>query len=174
MPILRRDDSVQTTQGQAVPGAAVYYLTQPANTTTFTPLANVYSDISGTPADNPQITDGFGHAVAYLDNSQLYTIVWVSPFIGKIVYTDQNVGNAVSSLTPILIGASDIQGDVNGTNAVFTLDFVSSPQILLVWQNSAFLIPGVGFTYTQAAGVITITFTNPPFEGDVLSALILS
>ena len=60
MAIVRVDRTVQTAQGQAISGAQFYVLTQPANVTALTPLASVYSDLSGTPASNPQITDGLG------------------------------------------------------------------------------------------------------------------
>lgn len=177
MPILRRDDLVQTAMGQAVAGAQVYYLTQPANTTALTPLASVYSDLTGTPAANPQITDGFGHAVAYLDNSQLYTIVWVSPIIGKIVYTDQNVGNAVSSLS---VSQQVPSGTIDGTNVTFAISITSNPVLLLIQFNSALLINGIGFTQSFASGVVTIILAQAPQPAsggnpaDVLNAIIFS
>lgn len=173
MAILRRDDTVQTAMGQAVAGAQVFYLTQPANTSTLTPLATVYSDTSGTPAANPQITDGFGHSVAYLDNSQPYTIVWVSPLIGKIIYTDQVVGQSVG---PITVTKGVPSGVIDGTNTVFTLP--ATPTIALFLQlNSALLIPGVG--YTVDGNVVTLTqapqnATQSPPNGDYLYATVLS
>ena len=60
MAITRIDRVVQTAQGQAIAGAQVYFLTQPANVETLTPLASVYSNTSGTPGSNPQETDGLG------------------------------------------------------------------------------------------------------------------
>lgn len=166
MPILRRDDTVQTAQGWAVAGAQVYYLTQPANTTALTPLATVYSDLAGDVGVNPQITDGFGHAVAYLDNSQLYTIVWKSPVIGQIIYTDQNVGNAVSSLTTSQQVPS---GAIDGTNVTFTLAGLA-PVLVLIQFNSALLIQGIGFTLSGT----TITLAQAPQSGDVLNAILFS
>lgn len=89
MAFSRFDITVQNGVGEAIPGAKVYFLTQPADVDTLTPLATIYSDSIGTPETNPQDTDGLGHAVAYVDGSQLYTIVTVSHATGTVVYPDQ-------------------------------------------------------------------------------------
>ena len=99
-------------------GAPVYNLTQSANATTLTLLATVYSDTLGTPSLNPQTTDSFGHAAAYVNDSQLYTIVWVNTLIGQIIYTVQTVGNAVSSIS---ISQQVSTGETDGTNHTFTI-----------------------------------------------------
>jgi hypothetical protein len=87
----RADFNLSNAQGQAISGAQVYILTQPANSQTLTPLATIYSgsDGSSTPVTNPVNTDGFGHAFVYAAPG-IYTVVFVSPFIGKLVYQDQN------------------------------------------------------------------------------------
>ena len=129
MAINRRDDTVINAIGHAIAGAAVYYLTQPANTTTLTPLATVYSDTSGTITTNPQQTDGYGHAFAYLSDSVLYTIVYVYPNGVKVIYPDQAIigtggGGGGSSLTPF---AGVPSGTINGTNVSFTLTNNGTP-----------------------------------------------
>jgi hypothetical protein len=159
--ILRLDRTVQTAQGQAVAGARVYFLTQPANVNGLTPLANVYSSTSGTPAANPQITDGLGQVGCYLDNAQLYTIVVISPFIETQVYPDQNLGNSPStsnSFQQVPAGAID------GVNRVFTLAVV--PVLLFFQYNSGVLVKNVG--YTIAGNVVTLAVA--PQIGDSVYA----
>src|SRR5271168_2503 len=98
MSIIRRDDTVANTLGESIAGALVYYLgPQPVNLTELTPLLPVYSDTSGTTASNPQYTDGYGHAVAYLNDGALFTCVYVYPNGTTIVYPDQFVGNSSGS-----------------------------------------------------------------------------
>lgn len=172
MAILRRDDTVQSAMGQAIAGAKVYYLTQPADIQSLTPLATVFGNIDGTvEIVNPQITDGFGHSVAYLDNNQLYTIVWQSPFIGTIVYTDQSVGNAVSSIT---VNGGVPTGTINGVNVTFTLAWPAPPVFTLFLYNSASPQPNVGFTWVYGSGTITFTLAQAPQEGDSVYAIIFS
>jgi hypothetical protein len=163
--ILRLDRVVQTAQGQAVAGALVYFLTQPANTETLTPLANVYSDTSGTTGANPQVTDGLGQIGCYLDNSQLYTMVVVSPFLDTQVYPDQNLGNSAASSSVFGLVPT---GTINGTNVTFTLAI--TPRLLFVQQNNTVLVPEVGYTTAVVAGTFTITLANPPEVGDALYA----
>jgi hypothetical protein len=171
--ILRKDWTVQTAQGQAVAGAEVYVLTQPADVDALTPLATVYSDSTGTPAPNPAITDGLGQVALYLDNAQLYTFVVISPLLETQVYPDQNLGNAPATSTPFgggLVGTPGgiITGTVDGTNRIYTIPFTPS---LLYWQyNQGVLVPGVGYTTAVVAGVFTITVAIAPQVGDTLYA----
>ncbi len=168
MAITRDDRWVQTAQGQAIAGAEVYYLTQPANVGALTPLANVYSNLTGTPAPNPQITDGLGHVGCYLDNGQLYTVVVLSPpQLQEQVYPDQQlsgIGSSASSLMTPQVPA----GAINGTNVTFTL--TQSPALLYLQQNGNLLIPGVGYTTAVVAGTFTITLAAAPEPGDSLYA----
>jgi hypothetical protein len=163
--ILRVDRVVQTAQGQAVAGALVYFLTQPANVTTLTPLATVFSSAGGAPGSNPQVTDGLGQIGCYLDNAPLYTVVVVSPFLDTQVYPDQNLGNAPATSTTF---AQAPAGAIDGTNRVFTLTV--SPTLLVLQQNIGVLVPGVGFTTAIVLGVFTITFAIAPQPGDSLYA----
>lgn len=163
--ILRIDRTVQTAQGQAVAGALVYFLTQPADVDALTPLANVYSDTTGTAAPNPQVTDGLGQIGCYLQNTQLYTMVVVSPFIVTQVYPDQNLGNSPSTSTPF---GQTPAGTINGTNVTFTLTVL--PSLLFLQQNQGTMVPGVGYTTAVVMGVFTITFAIAPQIGDSLYA----
>lgn len=156
MSILRRDDTVQNSLGNAIAGASVYYLTQPANVAALTPLATVYSNSTGTPTTNPQVTDGYGHAVAYLNDGQLYTIVYVYPNGTKVVYPDQFVGSSSGAPTPF--GAVPT-GTIDGTNKVFTI-----PRLLnsaTVWFNVP-LIPGLGYTIAAGGPGMIITYAQAP------------
>lgn len=161
MALLRRDDTVQDATGRALAGAQVYYLSQPANVGTLSPLAAVYSNNTGTVEANPQITDGFGHAVAYLADGSLYTVVYVHPLIGEIIYFDQSVGSSGSApnvFTQVPAGA------VNGVNNVFTLSV--TPTLLFFYWNGVFQTPGFDYTISGS----TITMANVPKTGDALYA----
>lgn len=172
MSILRRDDWLTTPQGQALAGAEVYYLTQPADTTDFppTPLAAVYSDLSGTPAANPQLTDGYGHAVAYLANTQLYTVAFYHPLLGAepLVLADQSITGGSGGASVMPFGQTPA-GTINGTNTTFTLT-VAPATLLILQYNSAVLVEGVGYTTAIVAGVFTITLAVAPVPGDTLYA----
>lgn len=165
MAILRRDDTCQDNTGNAIAGASVYYLNQPANTTTLTPLATVYSNTTGTPASNPQTSDGSGHAVAYLNSGQLYTIVYVYPNGTQVIYPDQFVGSPSGASTAF--GPVVPTGTIEGTNRVFTLPF--TPSLLFLWDNFP-LAQGVGYTTSVIAGTFTITTATAPQVGDTFIA----
>jgi len=171
MSILRRDDTVVNTLGNAIAGAQVYYLTQPADVSTLTPLAPVYSDSSGTPASNPQITDGFGHAVAYLNDGQFYTVVYIYPNNYQVVYPDQFVGSSSGAPTPF---SGVPTGTIDGTNKVFTMVNGSTPLASIPLQSAVtlniVLIPGLGYTLAVVSGEVKITYANAPQPGDALWA----
>ena len=128
------------------------------------PLANVYATIAGgTPETQPVLTDGFGHAYAYMDNSVLYTVVVWHPLFGTlpVVLPDQAIGGSASSITPF---SGTPSGTINGTNKVFTFSVAASPTQLTVWLNFP-LINGIGYTSSWAAGTLTITYANAPQPG---------
>jgi hypothetical protein len=158
MSILRRDDTVTNTLGNAIAGTLVYYLTQPTNLPALTPLAPVYSDTSGTTAANPQITDGTGHAVAYLNDGQLYTVVYVYPNGTQVVYPDQFVGSSSGAPVPF---SQVPTGTIDGTNRVFSISKTLSQAT--VWLNIP-LIPGLGFTLVGTV----LTYATAPQPGDSL------
>ena len=93
MTIVRDDRWLTDAQGRALSGAQVYWCTQPASTAAKppSPLATVYSDLAGDALTQPVVTDGFGHAWAYLDNAVLYTVVMWHPLFGPnpVVLPDQ-------------------------------------------------------------------------------------
>jgi len=167
MGIARAEITVQDGQGRALAGALVFWCLQPATVPVDpppSPLATVYTDIGGsTPETQPIVSDGFGYAFTYLDDTFLYTIAIYHPLFGPnpLVYPDQNYGSGGggSSLTPF---AGIPIGTVDGTNKVFTLSnggapLGTTPAQVTVWFNFP-LILGLG--YTIAGDVIT--FANAP------------
>lgn len=171
MSIQRRDDTVTNTLGNAIAGAKVYVLQQPANVSTLTPLAPVYSSNTGTPASNPQVTDGYGHAVEYLNDGQLYTVVYVYPNGMQVVYPDQFVGSA-SGAPATFAGVP--AGTIDGTNTVFTMvngttPLGSIPSQSMVWDNFP-LVRDYGYALSVVGGQVKITFAAAPQVGDALYA----
>lgn len=169
MSLARYDVTVQNALGQALSGATVYFCTQPANTTVFppTPLATIYSDTAGDPQTQPLITDGYGHADAYLTVGVLYTMVVNHPlFASPLVYTDQQAGGSGSSVTPIQ--ASTAAGTITGTipGATFTLPSTPIGGALILAQNGITLTPNLGYVITGAV----ITLNTPLTTGDGLNA----
>lgn len=168
MAIARDDRFVTDAQGRALSGALVYYCTQPASTSTLppSPLATVFSSTSGTAGTNPVVTDGFGHSVAYLGNTILYTVVISHPLFGAnpVVLPDQAIGGlgggGGSGLTPFSVTPT---GTIDGSNRVFTLPVV--PVEVTVWLNFP-LIPGLGYALSGA----TITYATAPQTGDSIYA----
>jgi hypothetical protein len=148
MSILRRDDTVTNALGNAISGAMVYYLTQPADVSALTPLADVYSDTTGTT----------GHAVAYLNGGQLYTIVYAYPNGQQVIYADQFVGSSSGAPTPF---GEVPTGTINGTNCIFSIS--KSLSQATVWLNFP-LIPGLGYTLVGTV----LTYANAPQIGDSL------
>lgn len=180
MGIGRRDDYLTDAQGNALAGADVYYCTQPADTTTVppSPLATVYTDTGGDVGTNPVVSDGFGHAVAYLDATVLYTIVFVHPLFGPnpVILVDQAVqsaANASTSSSPVQ--ASTTAGTITGTIPGSTFNLPSVPvqspskyASLVLQRNGQVLTPGL--TYTIADNSTTITLSTPLQTGENLNA----
>src|SRR5580700_11382575 len=81
---------LQNPMGQAIAGAQVYFLTQPANTQSLTPLAQVYSSSTGGAVSQPISTNGFGSCTAYLSPG-VYTVCYVSQYTGTSWLADQNI-----------------------------------------------------------------------------------
>lgn len=97
----RDDRVVRDTLGRAVPNASVYWCSQPTTSTSTVPpapLASIASNSTGTSTTNPQVTDGFGHAAAYL-TAGFYTVVVVWNGIVQQVYPDQAIGVQASNGT---------------------------------------------------------------------------
>ena len=182
MAIARDDRWVTDAQGRALAGALVFWCTQPATINAApppAPLATIYTDISGTiPMPQPVITDGFGHADAYMDDSPLYTIVVYHPLFGPnalyngapvAVLKDQRLGGGGGGGGSTIISFSGVpQGTVDGTNKVFTVTnggivFVapSLPTQFTAWLNFP-LIQGIGYTLALVGTQLQITYTNAP------------
>lgn len=172
MSLARYDVTVQDAQGNALSGADVYFCTQPANTSTIppTPLATIYGGITGgTPLVQPVITNGYGQAFAYMDDSVLYTVVYTHPlFNTPLVYIDQTVGGGGGggSVTPIQ--CSTLTGTITGAipGSVFTLPSIPTSGSLILQQNLGILTQGLGYTIAGAV----VTTANQLQVGEVLSA----
>ena len=175
MAIVRAETTVQDALGRALAGAQVYWCNQPASTATNppSPLANLYTDGTAvTPLVQPVLTNGFGYAFAYLDDSVLYTlIIWDSLFgSNPLVYPDQGYGSGGgggSSLSPfsgVPIGTQD------GTNTVFTLangvlPLGVAPVYVEAWNNFP-LIQGLGYSISG----VTLTYARAPQPTDNIFA----
>lgn len=175
MAISRDDRWLADAQGRALAGAMVYYCTQPANTSSIppSPLATVYTDTAGDVGANPVYTDGFGHSVAYLNDAQLYTVVFVHPLFGPnpVILTDQTIPGAGGggALTPF---SGIPAGTIDGTNRAFTLTnngtALSAAPVAgttIAWLNFP-LVEGLGFSISGT----TVTYANAPQSGDTLYA----
>lgn len=176
MSLARYDVTVQDAQGRALSGATVYFCSQPANTTVFppTPLATVFSDLSGDALAQPVITDGFGHADAYLTQGTLYTVVYTHPlFATPLVYTDQQVGGGTgNSVTPV--NASTLAGTITGSipGSVFVLPSTPTAGSLVLDQNGITLTPNLG--YTLSGTTITLATALATGEGINANYLVVS
>src|ERR1035437_4624702 len=173
MNYYRVDGWVKLVSGQAVPGAQVYFLQQPANLTQVTPprtipvpfvpnpQINIFSDAGFTPLLQPVLTDGFGHYDAYM-LPQVYTLAIY--FGGKLqnFYIDQSIGNAGSS------PASPLVLSTNGTPnfSQTALNFIQGAGITLATDNlgnmtitgSSITYPGDPTKFLNGTGV----FSTPP------------
>lgn len=167
MALARDDHWLSDAQGRALAGAQVWYCTQPAVTTTVppSPLATIYGSISGgTPLTQPLITDGFGHAVAYLAAGQLYTVVFIHPLFGAnpVVLTDQAIVAAESLPVPVTPTPSP-----DGAIRAFTLPFAPAyPANGQLFVSGSYVRYGVA--YTISGTTITWVGAVPPQIGDVL------
>lgn len=178
MAIARDDRWITDAQGRALAGAQVYWCTQPASTANNppSPLATIYSNIGETPLSQPVLTDGFGHAFAYMDNSVLYTIVVWHPLFGDspVVLVDQAIIGSGSGGTAFNSFAGTPSGTINGTNTVFTLmngetALTVMPTQCIAWLNYP-LIQGLGFSLALVDGVVQITFATAPQTTDNIYA----
>lgn len=160
----RRDDFVQNALGYAIPNVAVTYYVEPGLT-----LATVYSGPTGGAATNPQLTDGLGHAEAYMAAGQ-YTITYSGTQIQTLTLPDQNVGGGGGSGSTVTVFAGVPQGTQDGVNRVFTLTnagvpLTAAPTQLEVWSNIS-LVVNVGYTISG----VTIVYAVAPQPTDTIWA----
>lgn len=171
MGLARDDRFVTDAQGRALAGAMVFWLTQPATvgpTPPPSPLAPLFTDLTGaTPLAQPVLTDGFGHADAYMDDTVLHTVAVYHPLFGPnpVVLPDQSLGGGGGggTVTPF---AGIPSGTIDGTNTTFVIVNGSTPLTVIpdqivVWLNFP-LIQGVGYTLAVVAGQLVVTFANAP------------
>lgn len=176
MAIVRAEITVQDALGRALAGAQVYWCTQPASTSVNppSPLATVYTDITGvTPETQPILTDGFGYAFTYLDDTVLYTIVIWHPLFGSnpLVYPDQGYGSGGGGGGGLQSFSGVPTGTIDGTNTIFTLVNGSTPIGITpvqqtVWLNFP-LIVGIGYVLGPSTGQITFAVAPQPAAGGV-------
>ena len=147
---------LQTALGQAVAGAQVYFLTQPANVGALTPQAQVYSSATGGTVTQPVLTNGFGECTAYLAPG-VYTVVYVSPFTGTLSYPDQNIAIGGGSPSSPAFGAI-----TSGVNTAAAMQVGSGASLTPTGSGiiAATKIDGVAVTGTPGTGQV-ITATSP-------------
>jgi hypothetical protein len=159
MSIQRDDRWISDAQGRALAGAQVYWCVQPAITASNppSPLATVYATIAGgTPIIQPVLTDGFGHAFAYLDNSILYTVVVWHPLFGTtpVVLLDQAMPGAGGGAGYTPVQASTNVGTITGSGTTWNLPSMPVSGSLVLQRNGQVLTPGLGYSISGA--VITL------------------
>jgi hypothetical protein len=166
----RSDQWITDALGNALAGVDVYYCSQPASTGSIppSPLVPLYLDSAGvTPINNPVITDGFGHSVAYLGIGT-YTIVIASPNIVTRVLLDQVI---VSPTVPPTdwnndsVNAGTITGSVNSVNKVFVLSGTPTPTNSLLFAVNGVLQSG----WTISGN--TVTLNQAPHAGNTVNAV---
>jgi hypothetical protein len=168
---------LQTTQGQAVAGAQVYFLTQPANTSSLTPQAQVYSSATGGAVSQPVLTNGQGTCTAYLSPGT-YTVCYVSPYTGTLCNPDQNVPSpsgstsTVSSISIIAGGSYTVcptgitfsggEGSGAAATPVCTASgggfYVSGATVTA--GGSYINVPSIAFTGGTGSGAVGIAIMN--------------
>jgi hypothetical protein len=175
MSTLYRDDRiVRDPSGRSIPNAQIYWCLQPAVSTTNppSPLASLFTDSTGvTPLSNPQVTDGFGHAAAYLANG-IYTVVYV--WNGQIqqVFPDQLVGFASPTSGGPILNVKDFGVGVGQAHGIRLGASISSGSAILTiasngpWLfaasdvNSLVKVPGAGPGGMDINGAVITSFIS--------------
>jgi hypothetical protein len=141
---VRYDNVVTTAVGQAIAGAKIFVLNQPAQPSMLTPLASIFSSSTGGTLDNPVISDGFGHFHFYAE-SGTYTLVVQTPFLPQLVIPDQ-------SLPCVVAGAGCIPAaiELNGSAISGIANFNNTPSI--TWSN-------------PSGGIVNAVVTPPSVNG---------
>jgi len=172
MGITRAETTIQDAQGRALAGALVFWCTQPATVPVDpppNPLATVYTNITGaTPETQPIVSDGFGYAFTYLDDSVLYTLMVYHPLFGPnpLAFPDQAYGGGGGGGATITTFAGVPTGTIDGTNTIFTVvngstPLTAVPAQITVWLNFS-LIQGLGYSLAVVDGQLKVTFAVAP------------
>lgn len=173
---------LQTATGQAVPNAQVYFLTQPANVSTLTPQAQVYSSTTGGAVTQPLTTNGFGYCQTSAGTQPylapgLYTVVYVSSFTGTESFPDQPVflpqsGSSIlinpitgvqwpiasGSTLPSTLCPASVTGNLTSGSAT-VLGVSSFSNIMIGQQMVGTGIPAGTFILSTNAAAGTVTLT---------------
>jgi hypothetical protein len=164
----RIDRWITDALGNALAGVNVAICSQPANTTTLppSPLVALYADPNGvTPVTNPLVTDGVGHAFAYLAGG-VYTIMSYAPGVLTIITPDQTVTSPEQAgYNNDSSNAGTITGAINGTNTVFVLSATPAPASTLIFVVNGLIQAG----YTVSGS--TVTLAVAPSAGSTLNGL---
>jgi hypothetical protein len=183
MNFYRSDGWVKLVSGQAVSGAQVYILKQPANVVAPitpprtlpipfvpNPQVQVYSDAGFTPVSQPIITDGFGHYDFYTLPG-LYTVAIFTGGKLQQYYIDQSVGNVGSGLISSLVlqtnGSPNFnQGVLNlqqGANVVLTPDNFGTVTIASTGGGTSVEVAGTPLSSSTLLNLVNsgnVTFTD--------------
>ena len=189
----RIQGTINSAQGPALTGVEVYICNQPltsgAGVVPPAPLANLYTDSTGTiPLTNPVVTDGLGNWYAYLATGT-YTIVW-NDLLNRIpvtTFADQNVtspgGGSVTSVALTMDGVvfnSTVSGSPvssSGTLAPALLTQLanrvlagpsSGSSATPTWRQlvandfSSGLVSSVAISTAGSSSLLSITITGSP------------
>lgn len=119
----RADGTVYGQRGPVVAGANLYFVNQPANTSSIPPsiLLNVFSDpLAQNPITQPLLTDGYGRYSFYY-GSTLFTLVVVNN--GAVqVYTDMEIGKPTVAFHSINAWVKSTLGPAIPGSQLFLLD----------------------------------------------------
>lgn len=142
--VYRTDGWVKNVLGNAIPGAQIYFLSQPATVVppitpprttpvpfTPSPLAEAWSDQGFTPISWPVLTDSYGHYDVYLLPG-LYTLAVYFNGTLQNFYIDQGIGGIGSGGGTSLLLSTN--GSPNFDQAA--LDLVQGSGITLFSQNT--------------------------------------
>ena len=166
----RTDDWVKSALGPAVSGAHLYWCTQPATVPNSeqqggpTPQAQLYADPAGlNPLSQPVITDGFGHADAYLAPGVYLLAVYNN---GSLMasYPDQSIGvggglNSLNGLTgeASLAAGTGISLAVVGSSIIVSSSGASGVASLNTLSGALNIVAETGIGVAVSGSSIQIT-----------------
>jgi hypothetical protein len=141
--------------GQGVPsGSTVYYLILDNNTNDYEVGSGVWSSSNTLTRVSIEESSNGGSLVNFASGS-------------KLVMLRTNVDSVATTGASSAPTGEAPSGTINGSNVTFTLS--RSPSLLLLFLNGL-LQQSSGADYSLSGS--TITMTNPPISGDILTAVI--